>query len=144
MFIMVMVPRKVFTPTLPCFSAVFTKVRSTRERERAGQGANLNLTVPAGTTGDTYKKLMDEKVIPAMEGFKPELILVSAGYDAHRRDPLAGVRLEDEDFGMLTRQVLDAANTLCCGKVVAVLEGGYDLQGLSGGVEHTLRQLIAN
>jgi acetoin utilization deacetylase AcuC-like enzyme len=110
----------------------------------AGQGANLNLTVPAGTTGDTYKKLMDEKVIPAMEGFKPELILVSAGYDAHRRDPLAGVRLEDEDFGMLTRQVLDAANTLCCGKVVAVLEGGYDLQGLSGGVEHTLRQLIAN
>jgi acetoin utilization deacetylase AcuC-like enzyme len=69
--------------------------------------------------------------------------MISAGFDAHRRDPLAGVLLTDEDFGMLAKGVLKAADSLCDGKVVSVLEGGYDLEGLSGGVEQLIRAQLA-
>ncbi|MDA1067238.1 MAG: histone deacetylase [Verrucomicrobia bacterium] len=107
-----------------------------------GAGFTLNLTVPSGTRGDLYQSLLDEKILPAMREFQPELILISAGFDAHRLDPLAGVQLEDEDFYRLTRGVLQAADSLCKGRVVSVLEGGYDLQGLSGGVEQHLRAML--
>lgn len=110
--------------------------------EGPGEGTTLNLTVPSGARGSLYESLFREKVGPAMRNFKPDLIMISAGFDAHRRDPLAGVRLEDEDFGMLTRGVLELAQDLCGGRVVSVLEGGYDLQGLSGGVEHHVRALL--
>jgi acetoin utilization deacetylase AcuC-like enzyme len=106
-----------------------------------GEGFTLNLTVPDGTRGDLYQALFEEKVLPAMHKFQPELILISAGFDAHRLDPLAGVQLEDEDFDRLTRGVLKAADALCEGRVVSVLEGGYDLEGLSGGVEQCLRAM---
>ena len=105
----------------------------------AGEGYTLNLPVPAGTRGEVYRRLLQEKVIPAMRAFEPEIILISAGFDAHQRDPLAGVLLTDEDFSMMSRLVLDAANQLCQGKVVALLEGGYDLQGLAGGSEQMVR-----
>ncbi|MCZ6674716.1 MAG: histone deacetylase [Verrucomicrobia bacterium] len=107
-----------------------------------GEGFTLNLTVSSGTRGNIYESLLNEKVLPAMRDFQPELIMISAGFDAHRRDPLAGVQLEDEDFGMLTSGVLDAANDICEGRVVSVLEGGYDLEGLAGGVEQHLRGLL--
>ena len=104
----------------------------------------MNLPVASGTKGDTYEALVREKVIPAMQSFQPQLILVSAGFDAHRRDPLAGVMLEDEDFATMAEQILSAADDLCDGKVVAVLEGGYDLEGLSGGVEQLVRTMLAH
>ena len=113
------------------------------ERGRgSGEGFTLNLTVSHGTTGEEYERLLDEVVAAAMRDFKPELIMISAGFDAHRRDPLAGVQLEDEDFGMLTRRVMELADGLCQGRIVSVLEGGYDLQGLSGGVDAHLQQLL--
>ncbi|MCB1120381.1 MAG: histone deacetylase [Verrucomicrobiae bacterium] len=107
-----------------------------------GEGTTLNLLVSAGTQGSEYQKLIEEKVIPAMEAYRPDLIMVSAGFDAHRRDPLAGILLEDEDFGMMTRLVMDAADRLCNGRFISVLEGGYDLQALTGGVEQMLRVMI--
>lgn len=110
--------------------------------EGAGKGSTLNLTVSAGTTGNTYELLMKDKVVPAIHEYKPGLILISAGFDAHRRDPLAGVLLEDEDFGMLARYIREAADELCQGRVVSVLEGGYDLEGLSGGVEQHLKVML--
>lgn len=108
-----------------------------------GEGYTLNLPVPAGTGGDVYQRLMVEKVVPALHAFEPEIILISAGFDAHERDPLAGVLLTDGDFAMMTRLVLEAADRLCDGKVVALLEGGYDLQGLAGGSEQMVRALGA-
>lgn len=108
----------------------------------AGDGYTLNLPVSSGALGADYEVLLDEQVLPAMRAFEPDLIMISAGFDAHRRDPLAGVQLEDEDFGMLTYRVLDAANELCDGRVVSVLEGGYDLEGLAGGVEQHLRAFL--
>ncbi len=104
-----------------------------------GEGYTLNLPVSAGTRGPVYQRLLREKVIPAMEAFNPELLMISAGFDAHERDPLAGVLLTDEDFATMSRQALEAADQLCGGKVVAVLEGGYDLEGLSGGSEQLVR-----
>lgn len=109
-----------------------------------GEGYTLNLPVSSGAGGSTYETLLKEQVIPAMRSFKPQLILISAGFDAHRRDPLAAVMLEDEDFAAMAESVLSEADDLCDGKVVAVLEGGYDLEGLSGGVEQFVRALLAH
>jgi acetoin utilization deacetylase AcuC-like enzyme len=108
----------------------------------AGEGTTLNLPVSSGAVGNDYRTLLNERVLPAMRDFQPDLIMISAGFDAHRRDPLAGVQLEDEDFGMLTREVMDVASEVCAGRVVSVLEGGYDLKGLAGGVEQHLRVLL--
>ena len=108
-----------------------------------GEGTTLNLTVSSGAKWNTYEKLLKDEVIPAIQSFQPQLLLISAGFDAHRRDPLAGVMLEDEDFASMAELVFSAADEVCGGKVVAVLEGGYDLDGLSGGVEQTVRALLA-
>jgi acetoin utilization deacetylase AcuC-like enzyme len=116
----------------------------TETGQGSGEGYTLNLTVPSGAAGATYESLLKEQVIPAMRSFNPQLILISAGFDAHRRDPLAGVMLEDKDFSAMAESVLSVADELCDGKVVAVLEGGYDLEGLSGGVEQLVRAMLAH
>ena len=69
-------------------------------------------------------------LMPALDAFRPDLILISAGFDAHRRDPLAHQSLEAEDFAWATRAVIEVARARCGGKVAASLEGGYDLEGL--------------
>ena len=68
--------------------------------------------------------------MPQLTKFAPELIVISAGFDAHRRDPLANINLDAEDFGWVTRKLMDVAHASAGGRVVSVLEGGYDLQGL--------------
>ena len=69
-------------------------------------------------------------ILPQLKKFNPELIIISAGFDAHYRDPLASLNLKAEDFGWVTHQLMDVANSSAAGRVVSVLEGGYDLQGL--------------
>lgn len=108
-----------------------------------GIGYTLNLPVASGSTWSAYESLLKEEVIPAMQDFQPQLILISAGFDAHRRDPLAGVMLEDEDFRSMANLIFEVADNLCDGKVIAVLEGGYDLEGLAGGVEQLVRSMLA-
>ena len=73
-------------------------------------------------------------ILPQLQKFAPELIVISAGFDAHRRDPLANINLDAEDFGWVTRKLLDVAHSSAGGRVVSVLEGGYDLQGLKESV----------
>lgn len=92
-----------------------------------GLGTTINFPFPAGTTGDTYRSAMEEVVLPFSEDFRPTWILVSAGFDAHRADPAAGLRLSAGDFADLTAAILDVAAT---GRLVLFLEGGYDLQAL--------------
>ena len=106
----------------------------------SGLGFNLNIPLPAGTIGATYADLFRTVVGPALVRYQPELILVSAGFDAHERDPLAQMRLTASDFRDLATMVATWADELCDGKVVAILEGGYDLRGL---VESTVATIAA-
>jgi acetoin utilization deacetylase AcuC-like enzyme len=111
-----------------------------RETGRGGAvGTTLNLPFPAGTAGDTYRMAFDEVVVPVIEGFAPDWLIISAGYDAHRNDPLAGLALSSADYAdMATRlQHLVPAR-----RVVVVLEGGYDAEALTFGVGATLSALL--
>ncbi|HEY5013087.1 MAG TPA: histone deacetylase [Acidimicrobiia bacterium] len=105
----------------------------------AGIGTTLNLPVPAGTTGDVYLEALDTVVAPAVERFAPTWVLISAGYDAHRADPLTGLGLSSGDFADLTARV--AAFAPVPGRLVAFLEGGYDLRALCDSVAATVGTL---
>jgi acetoin utilization deacetylase AcuC-like enzyme len=104
-----------------------------------GYGANVNLPFPAGTAGDTFRQAFDEVVIPMVERFRPAWLLISAGFDAHRDDPLAGLGLTSADYAdmALRLQSLVAARRL-----VVVLEGGYNLEALTYSTGATLSALI--
>jgi acetoin utilization deacetylase AcuC-like enzyme len=99
------------------------------ERGRdAGEGTTLNVPVPPGATGDVYRAAVDELVTPLAERFKPTWLLLSAGFDAHRRDPLTGLALAAGDYADLTRELL---GLVPAGRRVIFLEGGYDLEALA-------------
>jgi acetoin utilization deacetylase AcuC-like enzyme len=91
----------------------------------------LNVPLPAGSGDDDYRRAFRDAVEPAVRAFDPDLVLVSAGFDAHERDPLAGMRLTTDGYGSLTSQLLHAADELCDGRIVFVTEGGYDLRALA-------------
>ncbi|MBI2168696.1 MAG: histone deacetylase [Actinobacteria bacterium] len=101
-----------------------------------GVGANLNVPLPPGTTGDVYLRAFDEAILPALAAFDPTWVLVSAGYDAHRADPLTDLGLSAGDFGDLAARVTDLAPAP--NRIVAFLEGGYDLDGVAASVGATL------
>lgn len=97
--------------------------------EGAGKGATVNLPMPAGTGESEYATLLDEIVVPRVRAFAPDLLLASAGYDTHHRDPIGHFRLSSAFFHRIHRTLLGAAP-----RFAAVLEGGYDLEGLARGV----------
>ena len=96
----------------------------------------------AGTRGDDFRRLVERDWSPALERHRPQLILVSAGFDAHRDDPLAQLQLRDEDFGWVSRFIADAARDYCSGRVVSLLEGGYDLRALAASTEQHVSALV--
>lgn len=102
--------------------------RSTDTGAGAGAGSTLNVPLPAGATGDVYLTAFDELVAPVVEQFAPSWLLISAGFDAHRDDPLTDLGLTAGDFSMLTRRALELVPP---GRCVAMLEGGYDLEALA-------------
>lgn len=104
-----------------------------------GAGTTLNVPVPSGTTGDVYLEALDTVVAPAVERFAPTWVLVSAGFDAHRADPLTGLGLSSGDFADLTARV--AAFAPVPGRLVVFLEGGYDLEALRDSVAATVSTL---
>ncbi len=103
-------------------------------------GATLNLPFPARTTGDVYLAALDEVVAPAVERFAPDWVLVSAGFDAHRADPLTGLGLSAGDFADIARRV--AAYAPAPGRLVLFLEGGYDLDALTASVGASLAAIL--
>ncbi len=105
-----------------------------------GEGYTINLPVPAGSEDELWLSLLEHIVLPAAQSFAPDLVLVSAGYDAHREDPLAGCRLEDESFAELTRHVRGLADQLDV-PLGVVLEGGYEPAALARCVQATLAAL---
>jgi len=116
---------------------------SAEERGRgAGEGATLNCPQPPGAGDREWSKALEGKVLPALERFRPEFLIVSAGFDAHERDPLAQTRLSTVAFGQMTASVLDFARRICRGRVVSLLEGGYDLGALAESVEAHIGGLV--
>ncbi len=110
----------------------------------AGTGYTVNMPLPVGVGDQGFERLFREIVTPVAERFGPDLILVSAGYDAHWRDPLAGLHLSLGGYWRLAREVVALAERLCGGRLVVLLEGGYDLQVLSLGVADTCRALLGD
>jgi len=105
----------------------------------AGEGLNVSLPLPWRTSGAAFVEALQEALAPAAEQFRPGFVLVSAGFDAHRDDPLGGMLLSDDDFATLARMVKEIADEHCQGRLVAALEGGYDLGALGRSVAAVLR-----
>jgi acetoin utilization deacetylase AcuC-like enzyme len=99
--------------------------------ERGAHDTIVNAPLRAGDGGDVFRDAMETAILPRIDAFGPDLIVISAGFDAHWRDPLAGLNLTEADFAWATRKLMDLADRKCGGRVVSVLEGGYDLEGLA-------------
>ncbi len=106
-----------------------------------GKGYTVNFPMKSGSNDDDYNKHFQNEIIPLAQDFKPEFVLISAGYDAHKRDPLSGIRLSSEAFTSFTKIMMDIADKHCGGKIIGFLEGGYDYTGLSEGVYNTINTL---
>ncbi|MFI5183450.1 MAG: histone deacetylase [Vicinamibacteria bacterium] len=111
--------------------------------EGAGRGFTVNLPLPAGCGDAEYALLYREIAAPIVEAFDPQLVLVSAGFDAHEADPLAGMRLTKRGFASVARSCLHAAEGAARGRVVVVLEGGYDLDALAASAAAVVSALLA-
>ena len=120
----------------PCYPGT----GSTRTRGVAGNVLNVQLS--PGTKGDAFRAAWGEQIIPVLSAWAPDLLIVSAGFDAHRLDPLAELRVETEDFAWLTDQLLAVADAHCGGRLVSVLEGGYDLGALATSAAAHVRRLM--
>ncbi len=111
-------------------------------QETGAHGNIVNVPLPPGAGGAAFRQVMKDQVLAALHDFEPELLLVSAGFDAHRADPLAQLELETEDFAWATEKLCDLADRYCDGRVVSTLEGGYDLDALADSVAAHVRVLM--
>jgi acetoin utilization deacetylase AcuC-like enzyme len=102
--------------------------------ERGEHDTIVNAPLRPGNGGAEFREAMEVIILPRLREFRPDLVIISAGFDAHIRDPLANLNLTDADFGWATRKLMDIADLSASGRVVSVLEGGYDLQGLQESV----------
>jgi acetoin utilization deacetylase AcuC-like enzyme len=99
--------------------------------ERGEYNTVVNAPLRAGDGGDQFRDAFETVILPRLRDFKPELLIISAGFDAHTRDPLANLNLVEADFAWVTKKLMDLADDCAQGRIISVLEGGYDLQGLS-------------
>lgn len=99
--------------------------------ETGAHGNVLNVPLDPETDGTAFREAMEAQILPTIDAFKPELILISAGFDAHKNDPLANLNWVEDDFAWATHRLCDLADKHCEGRVVSTLEGGYDLDGLA-------------
>jgi acetoin utilization deacetylase AcuC-like enzyme len=117
--------------------------REDEQGEGPAKGLVMNYPLPRGTGNKEFKRLYQEKLVPAARRFKPQIILVSAGYDSHKDDPLGSLKLDEEGFAVLTQIVRSLAEELCQGRLVLVLEGGYNLDATAASVSATVRVLLS-
>ena len=107
-----------------------------------GVGNIVNVTLAPGSGSAEFRDGYIGRILPKLRAFQPDLIIISAGFDAHACDPLAQLRLQTDDFAWVTREILKVADDCCRGQVVSVLEGGYDLEALSASVAAHVRELM--
>jgi acetoin utilization deacetylase AcuC-like enzyme len=117
--------------------------RADERGDPGASGSTINVPVPAGTDGGRWLELFDEVVVPAVAAHEPDLIVVSAGFDGHRDDPLAELRLDDDTYSAVTTRIRALADTHCEGRNLWLLEGGYDLRAITASVAGCLRVLAA-
>ncbi|MFO1056805.1 MAG: histone deacetylase family protein [Dongiaceae bacterium] len=115
----------------------------TGARSERGMGNICNAPLPPGAGGAAFRAAMTDTVLPALDRFAPQLVMISAGFDAHRADPLASLELEEEDFAWATDRLLEVAARHAGGRLVSTLEGGYDLAALAASAAAHVRRLLA-
>lgn len=118
--------------------------RATESGTGAGEGFTINVPMEAGESDDDYRAVFQKVLVPAADAFKPELVIISAGFDAHRDDPLASMGLTEEGYADLTSIVAGIATRHCRGRLLSSLEGGYNLTALAASVERHIRALVAS
>ncbi|MDC1092954.1 histone deacetylase family protein [Pelagibacteraceae bacterium] len=109
--------------------------------EESGVGNIFNATLKSGTRGPEFLEIFESKILKPLDKFKPEVILISAGFDAHIRDPLANINLESSDYFKITKKIVELANIHSKGRVISFFEGGYDLQALSESIKEHIKAL---
>ena len=102
----------------------------------------VNMPLRPGSGGEQFRQAWEAQALPRLDAFAPELLIISAGFDAHRADPLADLRLQTEDFGWITDRLMAVADGHCGGKIVSILEGGYDLDALAASAALHVRRLM--
>ncbi len=110
-------------------------------KERGAHDNILNMLLPPAAGGAEFRRAVERDLIPALDAFRPDLLMISAGFDAHADDPLANLALEDEDFEWVTDRLVEAAGRLCRNRIVSALEGGYNLAALGRSVQAHVRAL---
>jgi acetoin utilization deacetylase AcuC-like enzyme len=115
----------------------------TGSRSETGVNHNIvNVPLPRGCDSTMFRSHNEAEILPALRNFAPELIIISAGFDAHYLDPLAGLNLRDDDFDWITRELMKIADATCGGRIVSILEGGYSMEGLATGTAAHVRALM--
>ena len=109
--------------------------------ERGAHDTIVNVPLAAGDGGAAFRAAFENRILPAIDAFHADLIVISAGFDAHRRDPLGALELDEDDFAWATDALMAAAERSAGGRIVSILEGGYDLEGLAGSVRAHVARL---
>ncbi|HEX7151518.1 MAG TPA: histone deacetylase [Thermoanaerobaculia bacterium] len=106
-----------------------------------GRGFTKNIPVEGGKGDSAFLRATEDEIVRIIDDYRPDAILLSSGFDAHVRDPLGGMRMTEQGYGELTRRIAEAAERWCNGRVVSLLEGGYDMEGLAASVDEHVRAL---
>ncbi|WP_374310382.1 histone deacetylase family protein [Methylocella sp.] len=114
-----------------------------RRDETGAAGTILNVPMRAGDGGGAFREAYERQILPALDAFAPEMLIVSAGFDAHKDDPLANLELVEADFAWMTKALAGVAAAHCSGRLVSILEGGYNLEALSASAAAHVRELMA-
>ncbi|RYE77675.1 MAG: histone deacetylase family protein, partial [Hyphomicrobiales bacterium] len=114
----------------------------TGARDEVGAGNIVNAPLRSGDGGEEFREAFLTRVLPGLVAFQPELVIISAGFDAHHRDPLASLQLVEDDFDWATGKLMEIADRHAGGKLVSLLEGGYDLVGLGKSVSAHVKRLM--
>ncbi len=110
--------------------------------ETGAHGNIVNCPLPPGSGSARFREAVRSRILPAIDAFEPEFIFISAGFDAHEKDPLASLKLREEDYVWITLALMEAAERLCAGRIVSMLEGGYDLSALASSVAVHVQALM--
>jgi len=110
--------------------------------ETGAYNTNCNVPLPPGVGSREFRRAWERTILPTLVSFGPEFIIISAGFDAHERDPLANLEVQTGDYGWVTERIMEVADNCCDGRLVSSLEGGYDLQALAASVDCHVRKLM--
>ncbi|MCB8838927.1 histone deacetylase family protein [Aurantimonas sp. VKM B-3413] len=114
----------------------------TGAKDEVGKGNIVNAPLAAGDGGGAFREAFRSRILPALDDFSPDLVIISAGFDAHYRDPLANLKFIDKDFDWATAELMEVADRHADGRLISLLEGGYDLEGLASSTAAHVKRLM--